>query len=198
MAESNDKHYKPRGNKKPPRDPEPPAGRQNGHGDGGPPEYAYGGQTFPVPAQEAGEELARIEARDGGVAPQVVVDEARPEGAVLHPAFEWDDEVAANGYRCDQARRLVRSIRVVRPDPATQRPAKLVQFISVVRPDTLKREYVTTARVMGDQELRRQALDEAQRMVLQLRRRYAHLRGLARMFDGLDAALAGFGAGDDE
>lgn len=42
-----------------------------------------------------------------------VVDAARPRGSSLHRFFEWDDGKAAQKFRIEQARWLVRSVRVV-------------------------------------------------------------------------------------
>lgn len=51
---------------------------------------------YQIPAQAAGEELARICKEHGGeMSPQTIVEESRPEAAPLHPVFEWNDTVAA-------------------------------------------------------------------------------------------------------
>jgi len=48
--------------------------------------------------------------RSGILTPSAVVDEARPEDSPLHAAFEWDDSIAAEKYRLEQARRLLRQV----------------------------------------------------------------------------------------
>lgn len=93
------------------------------HDDG--PQYCYAegledAMRFGIDAQEAGEELERIKQRDGTIVPEAVVDEARPEEAVLHPAFEWEDPVAAEKYRVIQARQLIKRVRVICPDPTPE------------------------------------------------------------------------------
>lgn len=55
------------------------------------------------------EELVRIYERDGGVRASVVVRESRPKKAPLHDEFEWDNDVAAENYRLNQARALIRA-----------------------------------------------------------------------------------------
>jgi len=50
---------------------------------------------------------------EGNLVPLDVVDAARPKKAPLHPAFEWDNSVAAEQYRVHQARNLIRSVRIV-------------------------------------------------------------------------------------
>ena len=73
---------------------------------------------FGIDPQAAGEELERIKVRDGTIGASAVVNEARPEDAVLHPAFEWADPVAAEQYRLIQARQLIKRVRVICPEPA--------------------------------------------------------------------------------
>lgn len=48
----------------------------------------------------------------GALTPALVVEEATPVGAPLHPFFEWDDTKAAHEHRLSQARHLIRSVRV--------------------------------------------------------------------------------------
>lgn len=73
-----------------------------------------------VNAQTAGEELARIAQDRGELKAPDVVDEARPEDALLHPAFEWNDQIAAELHRQDQARYLIRAVQVVKSDNQPQ------------------------------------------------------------------------------
>mgnify|MGYP001809541431 CR=1 FL=1 len=90
------------------------------------PQYCYAegledAVRFGIDPQAAGEELERIKQRDGTLTAPAVVDEARPDDAVLHPAFEWQDPVAAERYREIQARTLIKKVRVICPEP-TQEP----------------------------------------------------------------------------
>ena len=89
------------------------------------PQYCYAegvedAVRFGIDPQEAGEELERIKQRDGTIVPAAVVDEARPDDAILHPAFEWQDPVAAEQYRLIQARTLIKRVRVICPEPAQE------------------------------------------------------------------------------
>jgi hypothetical protein len=94
------------------------------HDDG--PQYCYAegledAVRFGIDPQAAGEELERIKHRDGTITAPAVVDEARPDDAVLHPAFNWNDPDAAEKYREIQARQLIKRVRVICPEP-TQEP----------------------------------------------------------------------------
>jgi hypothetical protein len=51
-------------------------------------------------------------ARKGELTPERVVELARSRSSPLHEMFEWDDEVAAHAHRLQQARAIIRSVRV--------------------------------------------------------------------------------------
>lgn len=61
----------------------------------------------------AGEELERIYNENGAIEPSVVVDQSRPKNAPLHSCFEWNDQVAAEKYREQQARVMIANVVVV-------------------------------------------------------------------------------------
>lgn len=76
-------------------------------------------------------ELQRIIAqRNGVLTPADVVEEARPEGSVLHAHFEWDDSVAAEQYRLVQARDLIRRVTVTVSN-ASGEPSRVRAFVHV-------------------------------------------------------------------
>lgn len=68
---------------------------------------------YPIEAQCAGEEIERIYHKRGQCDAADVVDESRPESAVLHPCFEWNDPVAAELWREQQARGIINCIVIV-------------------------------------------------------------------------------------
>lgn len=82
---------------------------------------------YSVPAQAAGEELARIHEKRGCLTPAGIVDESRPEQAPLHPVFEWNDRKAAEEWRKQQAKQLVCCI-VVQKENAKAEPVEVRAF----------------------------------------------------------------------
>jgi|TARA_Y100000310_G_scaffold238070_1_gene241409 hypothetical protein len=56
--------------------------------------------------------LQAIYSEHGKLTPAIVLDQARDEAHPLHSRFEWDDEVAAERFRTDQAHELIRSVRI--------------------------------------------------------------------------------------
>ena len=57
-------------------------------------------------------ELERLHDENGNLTPEAVVNEARDEASLLHPYFEWDDIVAGEAFRLNQARTLIRSFYI--------------------------------------------------------------------------------------
>lgn len=95
--------------------------------------------------------LESLAERDGGrLTPDAVVEAARDPTSPLHDHFTWDDTLAAQKCRLDEARTLIRSIRVVvRTSPL------LVQAPQFVRDPTLPTDqqgYVSIGRLMNDEE----------------------------------------------
>jgi hypothetical protein len=70
--------------------------------------------------------VQEIYERDGEVVASVLVDEARPEDSPAHPAFEWRDDVAAEEYRLEQARRLIRRVTI----HVDNQPEKLAHVVA--------------------------------------------------------------------
>ena len=61
---------------------------------------------------EAVQELKDIENRAGKLTPEQVVNAAADEASALHACFTWDDSEAAAKWRLDEAREIIRSVRI--------------------------------------------------------------------------------------
>ena len=101
--------------------------------------------------QVVGDTLADIENRHGVIDPHTVVDESRPEDAPLHPVFEWCDEIAAEKWRVEQARRVVRSVEIIAKDPSSQTQ---IAYVNIQSQDG----YVSAATVRSQPDLYQEAL----------------------------------------
>ena len=62
--------------------------------------------------QEAVKELKSLEDRRGRLTPQAVLEAAEDESSALHICFEWDDSKAAYEHRVDQARQLLKRVKI--------------------------------------------------------------------------------------
>ena len=77
--------------------------------------------------QQIGAELEAIHNEKGKLTPGEVVKRARRKSSPLHGCFEWDNNKAAEEHRKQQARTLIRSVRIIRPRKKRDEPA----FVSV-------------------------------------------------------------------
>lgn len=141
------------------------------------------GARFAVKADVAGRELQRIQEVDpkGRVLPAVVVDESRPDAAVLHDVFEWNDHLAAELHRQEQARHVIRSVFVVHETKTEPDPGPVQVYVHV-RDDEGEGCYMTTSRVMSDDDLRAQAIADALALFKGVKRRFEHLSELRGIF----------------
>ena len=75
-----------------------------------------------------------------------VVDVARDPKHPLHPRFEWDDSIAAEKWRLEQAGQLLRV--TFRPDPA--KPRDLRAFVAIKGEDSPTSDYKPLEEVAAD------------------------------------------------
>jgi hypothetical protein len=115
----------------------------------------------------------------GLLTPALVVDEARPDDHPLHNRFEWDDSIAGEAYRHQQAHRLITSVRVnIGHDK--HGPKDVRAFVAV--PTSLPQpNYMPIADAFADDMTQRIVLAEFERALKQLHRRYGHLKEYAQM-----------------
>ncbi len=101
--------------------------------------------------------LAKIAEECGGnLTPDAVLEDARSKKSPLHDQFEWNDGEAAHKYRLDQARTLIRSVRV---EVVTE--SKTVSVVRYLRnPEAPHREqgYADVVAIKDESDLARDAL----------------------------------------
>lgn len=142
------------------------------------------GSRINLDPEKAGKELERLKkASNGLLAAEEIVEAARDEKNVLHPHFEWDDSVAAEAYRQDQARDLVRSLTIdISRSNVEAKPVRAFVNVAVGQ----DRGYVPTLTAMSSKDLRKQVLEKAFAELEAWRARHAELTELARIFSAID------------
>jgi hypothetical protein len=83
--------------------------------------------------------LDDLHAEHDGLTPQTVVSAATNPTSPLHNYFQWDDGKAADSYRLWQARQLIKSIKIERPD-GKQMP----KYLSVKIGETRRYEEISS------------------------------------------------------
>lgn len=126
-----------------------------------------------ITPETAGKELERIHKEHGTLRAHNVVEEARPDEAPLHPAFEWNDPVAAELYRCEQARSLIKTVQVVRSNETDPEPV----YVNV---STKESAYEPMAKVVNTPDMFEIAFSQACARVSGAERALAELQQVAR------------------
>ncbi len=142
--------------------------------------------SYPITAQEAGEELLQIEREEGYIKPEKVVERSRIETAPLHKCFEWNDSIAGEEYRKVQAREIIRRIEIVREEDNSE-PVSIRAFWSTQ--DAPKEEggnrktyaYRGIETVINNDDYREYAFTQALRELEAFERKYRYLTE----FDGI-------------
>lgn len=134
-------------------------------------------ELFSVDANDAKAELDRIGGKYGSFKASDIVEESRPEDAVLHGCFEWDDGVAAEKYREQQARYIVKNITVVSESGNTEESVRA--FVHV------KQAYRPIQVVLSDKEMKEELLAIALRELEAFARKYRTLKELAPVFEAI-------------
>lgn len=133
--------------------------------------------------QRVGEALEKIAAENGGdLTPGAVVAAARAPRHTLHRFFEWDDRAAADAHRLNQARAVIRSIRV---EDAVSEPVQA--FISISDREGVS--YRAVADVMNSADLQRRVLVAAERDLAAFEARYRSLASVCEIVRQARAAL---------
>lgn len=138
-----------------------------------------------VDPQITGELLERVQEQNGGIiTPHAVVDAARPTSSPIHSAFEWDDWRAGELYRQEQARGLIRSVRVlVNVQNAETQPVRAFLNVKMTEQGS---GYVAVREALTTPAYRDQILVDALAELKAWQARYKQLNELAGIFEAIE------------
>lgn len=133
-------------------------------------------------------ELEAIESTRGTLKASFVVQAARPANHPLHAAFDWDDTVAGQRWRLEQARGLIASVKL----RVTTRSVKITSVAYVRDPGAKGSEqgYRSVKSLTGDPKMARAALLYELRRIVPLLERARDLASVWGIRDGIEVALA--------
>lgn len=136
--------------------------------------------------QKIGEALEIIGAKAGGrLQPGAVVDAARDRKSALHPFFEWDNQIAAEAYRLDQARGLIRCIHVETNETDS---GYARAYLSIK--DAEGQSYRAISDVLSSSDLQSRVLAAAERDLLAFERRYRDLGDICGLIRSIREQVA--------
>lgn len=155
------------------------------------------GTQWKCDAGKAHEEFEKIRKQSKGeITPKKVVERASRPRSPLHQDFEWDDAAAADEYRCETARRMLRSLVIVREEIKTDRPQRCYEasISSAPRqPGRPKKVYKSMDDIMSDEDLRADLIARALRELIAIRNRYRDLVELSVVLRAIDETVEELG-----
>lgn len=96
------------------------------------------------------------ETHGGRLTPEAVVDAARDPDSILHAHFEWDDGKAGAAHRLNQARTIIRSVRVVIRTETTR--IESVAYVRDPQAGASEQGYRSVVSLRSDKDVARDAL----------------------------------------
>lgn len=134
------------------------------------------------------EQLQTIYDDNGRLTPAIVVDVARDQDHPLHSRFEWDDAIAGESWRREQAAEIIRSVRVVYRKPDSDQRLDVRAFHAVAGPEGHSYEPVDA--VVNDPLLLQLVLRDMEREWRELHGRYSQFKEFAELVKGTLEATA--------
>lgn len=146
------------------------------------------GSKHKVSAQIAGEVCEELESQ-GRLTAKNLLDVSRPEDAPLHGEFEWDDSVAAEKFREEQARHVINSIKVVRTEEENENENEphIRAFFNLRRTEP---EYESIQVILSDEDKYNELMKVAVRDLMAFERKYNKLKELSKVFDAINEVIS--------
>lgn len=128
-------------------------------------------------ANAAGKMCEQLE-QTVGLTAKNLLDANRPVDAPLHNEFEWNDGVAAEKFREQQARHIINCL-CIQPEETQQEPIRA--FFTIGQPT-----YESLHVIMKSEEKHNNLLELALRELAAFQTKYATLSQLAPVFDAIE------------
>ena len=142
-------------------------------------------------AQMVGEQFEAIEKRDGTLTKSAIVDAARSEDSPMHGMFEWDDAVAGELYRENQAGYYIRTleVRIVPVGSISGKAVNMRGFVNVTPVDTKRPEckgtFMNANRAIEQPDTYKIMLDRAKNELRMFKWKYNDLKELRPVMDAI-------------
>lgn len=130
--------------------------------------------VFKADAQKVYQEIG-----DTSITPEEVLEKARKKRSELHKCFEWDDSVAAEKFRLQQARQIIQLL-VITPKYEDDEPIRAFQISSE------KNVYQPTRLIIQQPDEYTQLLKRAKGELFAIEKRYKMLSELEAVFAAID------------
>lgn len=129
---------------------------------------------YKADAQKVADEIG-----DGKITPSEVLEKAKDVNSELHKCFEWDDSIAAEKYRLQQARAIIINL-VYTPKTKEEQPVRCFQIT------TEKSTYQPTHAFLVQKDEYQALLKRAMSELEAFKKRYQSLTELETVFNAIE------------
>lgn len=130
---------------------------------------------YKADAQKVADEIG-----EGRITPQEVLEKARDKKSELHKCFEWNDSVAAEKYRLQQARAIIVNL-VYTPKKEEEQPVRCFQIT------TETNTYQPTKQFLVQKDEYQSLLKRAMEELKAFQRKYHTLTELESIFQAIES-----------
>ena len=147
--------------------------------------YQWGLYKYAADPNKVGRELEKIEKRDGEITRSAIVEAARPKDSLMHGLFEWNDKIAGEKWREQQAGTILHALVVVpdNPDEPVHRAFMSIEFGN--QPGQ-KARYINAFGALSNEETKDIVLGNAIRELEAFKLKYKTLTELAEIFSAIE------------
>lgn len=138
------------------------------------------GAVMKAPAQIAGEVCLQLE-QSGGLTPERLLESSRSVNAPLHDEFEWNDSLAAEKWRTEQAADIIRHI-VVEIDGQSE-PQEIRAFFNLSRHE---HEYISINIIQESEDQYNRLKEIAVMEFKALKKKYEMILELTHLYKIID------------
>lgn len=131
--------------------------------------------VYKADAQKVADEIG-----ENSITPQEVLEKAKDENSELHKCFEWNNDVAAEKYRLEQARKIIINLVYV-PKKKEEQKVRCFQITSE------KHVYQPTKHFLVQENEYQSLLKRAKAELENFKKRYATLSELETVFEAIES-----------
>ena len=130
---------------------------------------------------------------DGAVTPKRLVEVSKPKDAPLHDEFEWNNTIAGQKYREEQARQIIKNVVIIQISEEEEKPKQIKCWVNsdraFVPTDERQHKYLTIDTALSNSEWRDNLIKAAKRDMVSFIAKYKRLNELANIIKDMNDFL---------
>ena len=146
-----------------------------------------------APPEVTGKVCQDIISKEGVVTPARLVAVSEPKDAPLHGEFEWADDIAAQKYREEQARQIIKNIVIVEVSEGITEHEPIKCWVNsdraFVPTDERTHRYVPLDTALNNINWRDNLIEMAKKDMIAFMHKYSRLNELSKIIDDMNDFL---------